>query len=300
MSIPTLPLFEEGFVTPASDDPDALKRALSVLAHIVFSVLSDKNIPLIPSQAQAIASVPAEVQAVARQPPPVSVAVASSSGSQQPTQRAPKKTPKDRAAARARARAASPAQARVASPAEVRAASPAHARVASPAHFRAASPAQVRAASPAHVRAASPAQVRVESPVQADAASPVAPPVSLEAPAEVALPSDETEIESLTATSAVPRPLSVNTFILGQSIFTFKFKLQGKLMGSEVRVIPSATFDQVFLQRMGNSCFRRPTSFVTDLSKVCPKHILKSFKRLRVNPPILIVARIYRLLPTAT
>lgn len=67
-----------------------------------------------------------------------------------------------------------------------------------------------------------------------------------------------------------PRPVPVNCFVLGQSIFTFKFKLQGKMIGSEVRVVPTPGFDQTFLAKMGNSCYRKPTNYVTDLSKVWP------------------------------
>lgn len=71
------------------------------------------------------------------------------------------------------------------------------------------------------------------------------------------------------ATSTIPRGMqSGSSFVIGQSIFTFKFQYLGKMIGGEVRVVPTPSFDNILLMKLGNACFRKPTNYVTDLTKV--------------------------------
>lgn len=71
------------------------------------------------------------------------------------------------------------------------------------------------------------------------------------------------------STSTIPRGMqSGSSFVIGQSIFTFKFQYLGKMIGGEVRVVPTPAFDNILLMKLGNACFRKPTNYVTDLTKV--------------------------------
>lgn len=66
-SIPTLPLFENGFIPSELEGPESLKRPLSVLSYVVFSLLADKNVSILskktPASAQTSVSEPSSSSA---------------------------------------------------------------------------------------------------------------------------------------------------------------------------------------------------------------------------------------------